>query len=264
MGENELTIVVAGKERELRGTAFAKFLLESIEGLRSVERLRSRPPRKQAWIIVRMGMNTPASVTLRPRSPEGGEAAFEWVRGLRLIETERQIPLGWDSDVLHRARAAIVLLADGLSSVKLSIRDEVFSPTLAVVSEIDSHLERKSIGPYQAFTTLIGRLDAINIHDRERPAFGIYDPLTDRPVTCDFKPEDIPAIVELLKTPTRVSVYGLAKYSKKGTPDSIEVFAYSPLPSRSEAERSYDKLKPVDVADGEDPVDYIVKVRRDE
>ena len=267
MGDNELKIRIEGKEDELRATSFAEFLLESIKGLRGVERVHGAADAKESWIIEKIEMNSPATVTLRPSTQEGRVAAYGWVRGLRAMEVGKTIPNGWDDKTLEAARSALLLLADGLYSVTLSIGDDAFTPSLTAVSVINGHFERKASIPHKEMTTLVGLLDALNYHDREHPRFVIFDPLTDEPIHCVFQPQDIPIIAELVKSSTtRLSVYGLADYGKKGRPTLIEVKQYFQLPSQEESDAAYARIKtrPIDVANGEDTVDYVLRVRSDE
>lgn len=110
---------------------------------------------------------------------------------------------------------------------------------------------------YYEISTLEGRLETIDVHGKKK-VFGIYDVITNHKILCHFDKSILPAVVAALSQ--RVSVEGMVKFDRSGTPLSINVDNFEVMPGMDELPQ-FDEGQGINITSGISSEDYVRGLR---
>lgn len=229
---------------------------------REVSGGESRPVQ---WQIKRIKYESPLEMEIAeaPQTQDVTEMADvmgPFVRGLRAIEAGANRPAHFSDNALYMVKRLVGLLNNGLTKMEFCTQGEAgVTPTQHVAAHVDEILGTASRFYYEE-TELEGRVELLSIHGA--PDFWIYDPLTDEPIKCAFKPEHIDQVAELIKRRARVRVLGKTKFNREHRPISVEVQAFERLPDQAELPQIADLHRAgINITGGLSAVEYLRRMR---
>jgi hypothetical protein len=109
---------------------------------------------------------------------------------------------------------------------------------------------------HEEIGTIEGKLETLTVRGSRK--FNIWDRVTDRRVECSFPKDMLQEAIAAFAQ--RVAVHGRVRYSASGDPIRIAVEELRRLRSQEELPQAKD-LEGIDLAGGEDPVDYVRRLR---
>lgn len=135
--------------------------------------------------------------------------------GLRLIGRSARRPAHYNDPALESLRI-LANVADG-THVE-SVRVDMGELKTDISPRMVEHIDEVFGGLVRDHGTLEGTLETVSA--RRRPRFVLYDVLTDEPVRCYVRPEQLPNVLAAFNK--RIAVTGAIRYRKDGTPVSID------------------------------------------
>lgn len=263
MARKTLTIRLTGRE-DLTTESLIEAVQDAVLILRSIEGNMAEEGRPASrWRVDAVSLNSPLQMTISEIPPKGLEPldpAEPFVRGLRCVNAGAQIPQYFTEHTLRLAKRLVGLLNNGLSQIEFSTQDEEpVRPTQHLAANVDRILGRAPEFYYED-TELEGRLEVLSVHGT--PDFWVYDPLTEQPTKCTFKPEDRERLAEMMKRPTRVRVSGKAKFNREHRPISLEVESFARLRDQEELPQIRDLHRAgINITGGMSSVEYVRRMR---
>jgi hypothetical protein len=146
--------------------------------------------------------------------------------GLAELEERPERPLFFSDRALESAKALAELVGKDIVGIQVGSNSHKVNLTKHLVANVDELIGAR----YKSFGSVEGVLKFITIH--RKPAFRIYDLLTDRSVACYFPSDFLDKIKNAFGK--RVSVYGLIRSREDGEKVSIKVEEMEVFPSEGE------------------------------
>ncbi len=109
---------------------------------------------------------------------------------------------------------------------------------------------------YEEYGSIVGTMEMITVH--EKRIFNIYDELTGNRVECRFRADYLDQTKVALAR--RVEITGRIHYSGDNMPKTVTVDTIRVIPPQGELPQASD-LEGINITDGEDPVDYVRRIR---
>ncbi|HEY3397792.1 MAG TPA: hypothetical protein VGM19_09075 [Armatimonadota bacterium] len=208
------------------------------------------------WRIEQASLNSPLAVTLVGATDPNGltvrDRAVElYLNGMIALEREAEMPDYFNELSLKKARAIVSVMGSDVTQIGFSSNGTLAEPTRHLAANVDSLLR-----PVEEYASIQGTLERISIHETDE--FVVWDIFTGRPVKCRFAHSDLEQAKEAFGQ--TVIVYGLAKYSRAGRPETIQVEKIVVRPKPEERVRFSD-VEGIDITSGEDPAEYIGRMR---
>jgi hypothetical protein len=256
---DSLTVEVFGKRGGIPLSLFIVRVRGLLRGLVELDAHLSEDRRgTRRWMIVEASYNSPLrlrveSKPIRGRTPKA-QVAKLYVEGVKMIEEGAGAPPYFTPKILKITKRVLRTKSRTGGGIAISDSDgHVVRSTYHVVRVIDEILRQK---PYREHTTLEGKLDAINIHDRME--FNIYDILTDGATKCYFDPDLFSKAYGALGR--RVAVTGEATYNREDEPISMKVDDIQVVGDRDDLP-FFREGEEIDITGGVDSVEYIRRAR---
>lgn len=211
MPTGTIRVILDGKNDEINAVDFLGLIRDTVSILRSFDE-------ESRWIIASISRKSPLTLDLQSDSEESNAAVLRFVDNLAVLEKEDRRPRGADDRVLKRLKRISTHLNNGISKLTYVAADrEPLHVSQRVAASVDAIVHAPS---YESYTELEGELGQITVHGG-KAEFCIFDPITDRPTTCRFNPDDAESVGALITH--RIRVYGKARYSRTHRPESIKV-----------------------------------------
>lgn len=216
-------------------------------------------PFVRRWRILSMHMASPGTIVAAGELEDQKSLFAEddptdvFIDGIRILEQGKGRPTYFTDDSLETAKEIVGLLNGDVTKLSFSNPNRNVIPTQHLAANVDALVLPCD---YEDWATIEGDLLDVVLHGR--PAFKVYDPLTDRGITCQFEDEQLVKVKEAL--PHRVAVYGRVRYNKLGEPVSIAVESFDKM---SEPEHP-SKSIPINITDGMDAAEYVRQFRNDD
>lgn len=137
-------------------------------------------------------------------------------RGVGLMGKRAQRPK-YFSDFALRLTRDLASVPDG-EDVEVTQIKTVPSEKVTISKKTAENISRLLGEDVQEYGTIEGRL--LTLSQRHSPHFAVYDPLTDQPIRCNVKDDQLERAWRAFGR--RVAVSGIIRYRKNGTPVSIE------------------------------------------
>lgn len=263
MARKTLTIRLTGRE-DLTTESLIEAVQDAVLMLRSIEGNMADEARPASrWRIESVSLNSPLEMTISEIAPRGFEPldpVSPFVRGLRDINRGTQTPQYFTEDTLRLSKRLVGLLDNGLAGIEfLAPGEEAAKPTQHVAANVDQILGRAPEFYFED-TELEGYLEALSVHGQ--PEFWVYDLVTNRGTRCEFGPEDVEAVADLVKRRARVRVQGKVRFNREHRPVSVDVANFAPLRSQDELPQIRDLHRAcIDITGGANAVEYVRGLR---
>lgn len=266
MSRKTLTIRLTGRE-EITTESLVAAVQDAVLILRSIQENMAEEGRPASrWRVEKVSLNSPLQMTISEIPPKGyapSDPVLPFVRGIRSVDAAAETPPYFTEQTLRLSKRLVALLNNGLSRIEFSTPGEGgVEPTQHLAANVDKILGRAP-GFYYEDTELEGRLETLSVHDR--PEFWIYDPITDCGTRCEFGPEDLDTVAELVKKRARVRVRGKVKFNREHRALSVEVAEFNRLRSQDQLPQIRDLHRAcISITGGKDSVGYVRGLRDDD
>jgi hypothetical protein len=262
MVQNRLTISIGGKSDHLSVSTVINALKGTNGALYGVARdITSPEPPHVGWQVESASKNSPLTMTFVGRTKTGLDVIGPFMDAVRTLETGIKRPRFLSDDTIRRLKDLVGVLSNGAEEIRFSADgEEPVSPTLHLAANVDAILHSRA-NPYETVTELEGRLEELSVHG-ETPEFRIYDILTGRSTECEFNPDDIDRVADLIKNKSRVRVRGLVRYDVLYRAASIKVESFVALREQRELPQMSDLHRAkINITGGMDSVEFVRGLR---
>ncbi len=211
MRTKKIRIILNGKEGVISVADFLGIVKNTVSVLGSLDE-------ESQWTIGEISHSSPLTFEVCCKPNVASDPTGTFLNGISLLETESRRPTGFSDAALKYTKRLTAPLGNGITSITYADDDrEPVSISQRIAASVDAVTHTSS---YFSYTEIEGELGQITVHG-VKSEFCIYDPITDKPTTCRFNPEDAEKVGRLITR--RVRVYGKAKYSRTHVPQSVEV-----------------------------------------
>ncbi|HUY57293.1 MAG TPA: hypothetical protein VMV12_05640 [Candidatus Micrarchaeaceae archaeon] len=215
-----LTLKIEGPPGRVPASALATVLTHSV---RILENLREAiaPTERVTWYVtgLRMG-SAQASISAESATDVPLRIGREYVTGLKTIEDGQGLPAYFsDQSLWNLERMATPLRSSDAPALTASVGENGTLLEARMTSLAGQHVDDLRLPKTRALGSITGVLDTITVR-REKPKFQVFDPVSRRPVVCQFPKESIDAVKSVLAH--RVNVEGIVVRNGKGQPLRVE------------------------------------------
>lgn len=257
---NKLSIRIGGRDEDIDATAFLTIIAESVHLLKELDAQMGDGRKSLTWVLSSASKNSPAMVEFTGRPRRGAmppDVAAEFVKSMEALETGSHRPRYFTDGMLERSKRIASPVGTRVS--KLLFGDDQ-QDLIAVSAQLGANADKLHLPErYTEYGELEGQLGQLTAHD-ENYEFVIYDPLTDRPIKCDFEPEDFDRVRDAMRR--KVVVSGLVTYRRKDhAPLSVRVNGWRPLYGDPPSIKEVHSLS-LDLTAGRESEDVIRDLRR--
>jgi hypothetical protein len=263
MALEKLTIKITDRHGHLPVLSLISALRDTLSLLREINRSINQRP--VDWFVDAVRMRSPFCATIAGEAQE--QVVKPMLNGLREMDQRAVRPAHYNATALELIKRLVGLYSDGVASIELGATGErPVKLTYRLAGNTDDILTGEIAAqrqPYSVKTELEGRLESISAHG-VKPSFCIYDPITDKPIECDFDESELPHVADLIKTKARVRVAGTALYGADDSPQSIQVAqgGITTFPDDSQLPSIRDlHAAGIDITGGQDSVLYVRGLR---
>lgn len=232
MSDNRLLVRIGGRGEDIDAQALLTILEETILLLRELDSRMNDGQHTVRWLLASASKNSPLESGFRgePISSSFGSPlpiACELIRSFDELERGVGRPTYFSDSMLDRATRISRTVGKRVSGV--SYRNGA-DKTVSVTGFMAANAIKYQLpDTYTLHGELEGRLDQITAHG-DRNEFCIYDPLTHRPIACEFDPGELDLVLEAMNA--RVRVTGLITYRRKGhEARKVRVHHWQPITS---------------------------------
>ena len=184
--------------------------------------LQSANPSKRqvTWYVTDLRMGSiEATITAEDLSAESFKVGKEFVRGLQTAEDGRSLPEYFSlANVKRLTRLARPLSIPGVEYIEVKMSMNGTSVEARATKVIKTNLEKLQIPRRRSLGSITGVLDTIST--RAPAKFQVLDPVSRRPVSCEFPESQVESIKDALSR--RVTVSGVIVRNINGQPLRIE------------------------------------------
>jgi hypothetical protein len=263
MPPTAFTIKLGEGEKRVSLETLKEALANALEMLRSVSDELAPQGVQVRWEVVAASLRSPLTLTFEPSLRNGKvkqgkrishKIVSTCVRGVRNLEQGTPPPPYFTEDaILATQKLVKVAQQDGGKVTLAAGRAEKVTPTDRIFEHISAAVEKTRT--YLDYGTLEGRLEEISVHGGARIA--IWETLTNYKIDCDIPNEALDRIKDLLGK--RVAVSGRIRY-RNHRPKLITMESIRRLRDKDELPQP-ENMPPIDITDGEDPAEYVRRMR---
>ncbi|MGQ0779459.1 MAG: hypothetical protein ACT4NY_34420 [Pseudonocardiales bacterium] len=266
----ELGIRLRGRPGELDAQRVFRDLskLMDLLGLLEDARLRRerKPESRSTWSVTNLGLSS-VEVVIAPLEPRGG-ASFEVlervseiaVEGFGQIEAAPRVPDGWSDQALDRAEDVTRNLGvDAVRAMVLTLLvDGRPRRTVEITHRASVNIRTARKTRYSSLGSVIGRLDSVSVHGRNRA--GLWTDRGGLRVEVTFDDDQQIEIASMLGR--RVEIWGPLTRAANDQALSVRVRSITPLRNPAEA-RPLSELRGIapDLTDGAEVREYLEGLR---
>lgn len=215
MSDNKLSVRIGGRDEDIDAQALLTILEETIALLRDLDARMNNGEHTVRWVLATASKNSPLDSGFRgepiSKSVTPLPIAAELLSSFDELERGTGRPRYFTDPMLDRATR--ISKTAGKRIGLLSYRNGTNKFVSVTAFMAANALKYQLPDTYVSHGEIEGRLDQITAHG-ERTEFCIYDPLTKRPIACEFEPEDLDRVLKAMNA--RVRVTGLITYRRKG------------------------------------------------
>ena len=215
-----LTLRIEAPPNRVPVAAFAAVLTETISILTDLQ--YSRNQRVVTWYLTDLRIGSAVAVlTPEDISEESLVVGTEFVNGLKSAEEGRALPEYFSSTSLTKLSSMVRMLSTpGIEFLEASIEragDQTVSAR--ATDNVRENIRRLQQPRRRSYGSISGTLDTISTR-RDSKKFQILDPVSRRPVSCQFSDDQIDVVKDALTR--RVVVSGTVVRNMSGQPLRIE------------------------------------------
>lgn len=280
--KNRITVKLTGRNDHLIHSQFSTFMDSVVSAISQyAKNIGVDPAQLEDWEIVSITKSSPATMVLEPFQHVMLDFAepFAYAYEDYLRRPVDNIPEGFTQPVLASIERLYELTSNGIARAEViaddhgplifegSIESMIrFREAARLLEEKElakpQESEEKQYDQYSTYVTLEGVLHNLHTYERQKeldaPKCILVNRVTKATTKCEFADNSQMDIAKSLVT-KRVMVTGVAKYNTKGLAETIEVDYIEGFP---EDLPPVSDLVPVDITGGEDPADYVDRMRR--
>lgn len=201
----------------------AEAFADVVKGIVAIlHHLQSAHPSKRqiTWYITDLRMGSiEATMTAEDISTESFDVGTEFVKGLQSAEEGRSLPEYFSlANVKRLTQLAKPLSIPGVEYIQARVSMNGTSVEARATKVIKTNLERLQMPRRRSIGSITGVLDTIST--RVPAKFQVLDPVSRRPVSCEFPEGQVESIKDALSH--RVTVSGVIVRNVSGQPLRIE------------------------------------------
>ncbi len=226
----KLTLKIEGKGGLIDASSFLTVLRHTLVALRELDRELSDGGESVDWVVGDLKRVNPSFTDFEGIGREGAtnpSIVSAFISGVETISTGGVAPRHFTERCLANIRTVASTTCKKIDRIGIKNSSGSFfyiGPSL--IEHIDLALGPEFV---HERTELEGSLERINVHG-SKSEFGIYTPVQkSRATVCYFDPDEAEELGSLIKS--RIRVFGEAKYARNGTPVSMTVESWEPIPS---------------------------------
>lgn len=215
-----LTLKIEAPPNRVPVTAFATVLADTVSILADLQ--HSRNQRIVTWYLTDLRIGSAVAVlTPEDISDESLAVGTEFVNGLRSAEEGRALPEYFSTASLTKLSSMVRMLSTpGIEFLEASIESAGEQTISARATEnVRENIRRLQQPRRRSYGSISGTLDTISTR-RNSKKFQILDPVSRRPVSCQFSDDQIDLVKDALTR--RVVVSGTVVRNVSGQPLQIE------------------------------------------
>ncbi len=219
-----LTLNIEGPPGRVPASTLATVLTESLHILEDLRRSVARNQQVK-WYVTGLRMGSAVAVLAADDLTDAPlRVSHEYIHGLGVVESGEGLPSYFpDSSLTSLVRMTKVLGSDDARSLRASIGQDGESEVARVTKAAGAHVGELRSPRAHALGSITGILDTISLRG-QRPKFQVLDPVSRRPVMCQFSTARTEAVKEVLGR--RVTVQGTIIRNAKGQPLRVEEPAF--------------------------------------
>ena len=232
-----LHLKIEGPSERILAKAFARALTDSLAILddigRRVTRRNNHSPAPIAWYVTKLESASATAVLVGEPTLHNVDTSVvdhvgnSYVDGLRGIEANEGLPKFMSESSLDKLKhIALPLGEDSAQYFEVAWLNSTRNET-KVTRQALLHLGQLRMSRTKSIGSITGALDALSLHGRNR--FQVYDDVSQRPVTVEFKPEELGQVKDALGK--RVVVFGIISRNSIGQPIRIDEPSLKIMPS---------------------------------
>lgn len=239
-----ITVIAGGEDADAR--AFSSVLDDVLDALDAIAGEKNEPG---DWRIVALEKNSPAKVVLASKL-----ALFTvLVAGMQQLQAAPSRPFNTDamkviqrlSGRIGKQAEAVILEPEGQPEFRLSVQ---------LAQNVKQVL---SLGYYEVFASVDGRLDIVNVHAAAK--FSVFDEVDGREIRCKFPEKLLDDVKNNIGK--RITAVGTVRYNANSDlPVSIKVDAIEPLDDGSPP-MLFSEMQPINLAGNLPSEEYIRRMR---
>jgi hypothetical protein len=221
-----ITFKIDGPPGRVPADAFATVLTESLSILKDLH--RSLRGAAVTWYVTDLKIDSAvASLSADDETDAAAHVANEYVSGLRIVESGEALPPGFsDSSLTKLKRMVKPLGSKNASHLDVTVGVNGKTESSRSTNKSAANIKQLSAPRTRAFGSITGVLDTISV--RKGGRFQVLDPVSRRPVSCQFPVDRKDAVTGALEE--RVTVSGVVVRNAKGQPVRVEDAEFDVLP----------------------------------
>lgn len=218
-----ITLKIEGPPGRVPADALASVLTESLKILKDLGRRDS-----VTWYVTDLKIDSAlASLSAEDLDDAPRRLGTEYVRGLRVVESGEALPASFsDTSLVRLRRMTKPLGKQGARYLDVSIGTNGTMETARATDRTAANVAVLRSPRSKALGSITGILDTISLRGRGR--FQVVDPVSRRPVTCQFQVDRKEAVKNALEE--RVIVRGVIVRNAKGQPIRVEEATFDIAP----------------------------------
>ena len=215
----DLTLKIEGPPNRVPASALASVLTETLGILDDLQVIHA-PGHPMTWYITGLRVGSAQAVlTAEDISDDAFTIGKDFVRALEVVEAGHSLPEYFSvKSLTSLKRLAKPVGTPGVEYLEASVKSNAESLTARATGKVGENLEKLQIARSRALGSITGRLDLISTRGVNK--FQLLDPLSRRPVSCQFSDDQLEDIKGALKH--RIIVRGTVVRNSSGQPLRVE------------------------------------------
>lgn len=214
-----LTLKIEGPRNRVPASALASVLTETLSILGDLQNTHA-PGHDLTWYLTGLSIGSAQAVlTAEDISDDALLVGTEFVSALKVVETGESLPDYFSAKSLKSlTKLARPFGTPGVEYLEASVRSNDTVVTVRATQKIGENLVKLQAARSRALGSITGILDTISTRGPNK--FQLLDPVSRRPVSCQFSDEQLDDIKDALKR--RVVVSGIVIRNSSGQPLRVE------------------------------------------
>lgn len=223
-----LTLDIAGPKGKVPAASLVTILDASLKSLEDL-RASMTPSEEVTWYVTDLRVDSAVAVLTADSLSEAPQrVGIQFVRGLAELEHGAGLPAFFPDRALNRVgRMGQPLGVADVGRLRVAIGTDGQQEAVDVTRAISDNIKQLRWPKSRAVGSITGALDTISLR-RKKPRFQVLDPVSRRPVVCDFGADQISAVKDALGR--RVTVAGTIVRNSSGQPLRVEEPTFQVLP----------------------------------
>jgi len=214
-----LTLKIEGPRNRVPASALASVLTETLNILEELQ-VTHAPGHELTWYLTGLSIGSAQAVlTAEDISDDAFHVGREFVNALEVLENGQSLPDYFSTKSLRSLTKMVRPFGTpGVEYLDARVDSDSTSVTTRATGKISENIVRLQSPRSRALGSITGTLDTISTRGPNK--FQLLDPVSRRPVSCQFSDDQLDAIKDALKR--RVVVSGIVVRNSSGQPLRIE------------------------------------------